>query len=436
MSNSLRSESILNVALVCLGMTFGLPSVIFARPVRVLSLFLETPAESSTELQSLYAELKVALAVGLEQSGGKLIERISDQALVDALPPSFDPTQCGERCPALIGGYAQADLYTTGNISKLENIWRVSVTIYDAKSEIALKRGRIQSALEADLVKEIEGLGVKWEKELHEQLLEMSQTPRRVLSLHNTSKGAQSRWTELDIEWVSYSGGSMEMGSDHGAPEIRPAHQVIVQPFMMMTGEVSAAQYWACVKAGACSPTPEREGCILLGQHSREAVNCVTWKQAKSFADWIGARLPSEIEWEFAARGKELRRYPWGDEEASCERLNYLDPVSGEGCGSGEPARPCDHPSGLTPEGLCDMGGNLWEWVQDDWHRSYHGAPDRGVWCDQAHLGEKACSPQKRGEKTYRGGSWYHKKEAALSTSRAGAPADTVSVGVGFRCVL
>ena len=75
---------------------------------------------------------------------------------------------------------------------------------------------------------------------------------------------------------------------------------------------MTASQYWSCVEAGACSPIRKKDGCTLLSALSREAVNCVTWSQATSFARWIGARLPTEAEWALAAKGKEGRRYHTG----------------------------------------------------------------------------------------------------------------------------
>lgn len=95
--------------------------------------------------------------------------------------------------------------------------------------------------------------------------------------------------------------------------------------------------------------------------HERHPVVDVTWEEAMAYAASIGGSLPTEAQWEFAARGTEGRKYPWGDSEPTCERAQF------GGCGPGGSIEVMTRPDGATPEGIHDLAGNVWEWVMPDW---------------------------------------------------------------------
>ncbi len=179
------------------------------------------------------------------------------------------------------------------------------------------------------------------------------------------------------IEWVSLPAGSFEMGSTDGDPDEKPVHRVSLKPYRLSRTLVTNAQYAACVKDGACEP-PSCDG--FTGD--AQPVVCVSWDQAAAFAKWAGGRLPTEAEWEYAARGGGLARpYPWGDAAPTCERAVMRDSSSGRGCGADAPAPVCSKPDGSTPQGLCDMAGEVLEWTADVYHASYDGAPaDGSAW--------------------------------------------------------
>ncbi|MBI5209821.1 MAG: SUMF1/EgtB/PvdO family nonheme iron enzyme [Elusimicrobia bacterium] len=197
----------------------------------------------------------------------------------------------------------------------------------------------------------------------------------------------KERKSPTKITWVAIPGGSFRMGAHHFAQ---------VKTFEIAKHEVTRAQYGACMDAGVCSAA----FCQWSAEEddSHPAV-CLTWDQARAFAAWAGGRLPSETEWEYAARGGGAeRRFPWGNAAPTCayavmrhgdgpgeEGGGEEDDAgqAGDGCGTGATMPVCSKPKGHTEQGLCDMAGNAWEWVQDWYHDSYRGAPaDSRAWED------------------------------------------------------
>ncbi len=186
----------------------------------------------------------------------------------------------------------------------------------------------------------------------------------------------------VGIEWVAIPSGTFMMGSDLSESE-QPVHQVSVPPFEMTMTEVTVRQFQACVDAVICSKPDKGEYCNW-GVAGREdhPVNCVDWQQAVDFCAWAGGRLLSEAEWEYAARsGGQDITYPWGNDPASC---TYAVINEWEwGCGLDSTWAVCSKMAGNTAQGLCDMAGNVMEWVQDWYHDTYDGAPtDGSAWED------------------------------------------------------
>jgi formylglycine-generating enzyme required for sulfatase activity len=190
-------------------------------------------------------------------------------------------------------------------------------------------------------------------------------------------------------EWVEIPGGDFMMGSDsaEASSDEGPVHAVSVSTFEITRTEITVEQYRVCVVDEACEPptVDDQRGNWGVAGRAKYAVNYVTWEQAGAFCEWAGGRLPSEAEWEYAARsaGQELT-YPWGEDEPSCD---YCVMALGEtmggvgyemGCGEGTSLLPCAKSAGNTDHGLCDMSGGMFEWVADSWHADYTGAPTDG----------------------------------------------------------
>jgi formylglycine-generating enzyme required for sulfatase activity len=129
--------------------------------------------------------------------------------------------------------------------------------------------------------------------------------------------------------------------------------------------EVMVAQYRACVEAGKCSPPKSMDGDVRCNwryaERGEHPVNCLDWLQATDFCEWAGGRLPSEQEWEAEASDRGKRQYPWGEQEVSCERAIQIQ--GKYGCDKDTTWPVCSKPAGNSVSGLCDLSGNVWEWV-------------------------------------------------------------------------
>lgn len=153
--------------------------------------------------------------------------------------------------------------------------------------------------------------------------------------------------------------------------------QVTTDAFYLDRTEVTVEDYSACVEAGACAALDPDDLCRsrVANPESFTApghpVSCVSWFDARAYCGWRGKRLPTEIEWEKAARGPEQHRYPWGDTAASCQRTVMLE--QGPGCGTGAPWDEASMSANVSSYGVYDMAGNVREWTATPWRSSRTG---------------------------------------------------------------
>lgn len=240
---------------------------------------------------------------------------------------------------------------------------------------------------------------------------------------------------ETPTGMVLIPGGTFTMGSAKDK-DAQPLTQVTLDPFFIDRTEVSVAAYRACVEAGRCdqkglavsASTGSQEFCNWGDPAKKDhPINCVTWTQARQFCQWQGKRLPTESEWEFAARGTDGREYPWGNDAPDPAKALYR-PMKEKATSGTAPVE--SHPTGTSPFGLLNMAGNVWEWVEDV-YAPYPGGRVRNP--------VRTTAPQKEqnGWHVYRGGGWYGPYLGLSSTARGHGIGDAEwyqNFFVGVRC--
>ena len=176
------------------------------------------------------------------------------------------------------------------------------------------------------------------------------------------SKNSQTRVSPTDkMTMILIPAGDFTMGSNDGDINEKPERTVYLEDFWIDKTEVTQGMYAKCTVAGCAKPTCSH------GDKNHPVV-CVEWESANAYCEWAGRRLPTEAEWEKAARGTDGRIYPWGNQPATCEYAVMDDLTgSGNGCGEGNSAWEVgSKPKGVSPYGVLDMAGNVAEWV-DSW---------------------------------------------------------------------
>jgi len=250
------------------------------------------------------------------------------------------------------------------------------------------------------------------------------------------------RFTDPAANWVRIPAGTFRMGAQEADPSQPnydeeafgtegPVHEVKLSAFEIGRYPVTVGEYqrfvddegyqreelWA---AGGFGEQDSPNGWEEQQRHPARPVVNVRWYEAAAYSSWAGVRLPTEAEWERAARGEDGRKYSWGDEAPDLTRANF-------DAGEGAPNAPTPvglFPLGATSEGLQDMAGNVWEWCSDWYGEGYYGSSPE----------HDPKGPRKSEERVVRGGFWLSLTRSLRSSNREGEVPRNWYYNVGFRC--
>ena len=220
-------------------------------------------------------------------------------------------------------------------------------------------------------------------------------------------------------DMVEIPAGPFTMGNDSADPEDAPAHQVDLPAYDIDRFEVTNADFAAFVQAAGYVTEVESAGKKNWRDEFAEGkenhpVTRVNWNDAAAYCEWLGKRLPTEAEWEKAARGEDGRSFPWGNDwdpsKANVKETGLRDTVAVGSFGAG-----------ASPYGVEDLAGNVWEWTAD-WYQAYPGNT-----AGDPYYGEQC--------RVTRGGGWFDEEpQATTFTRNCGVPDTTSSDELGFRC--
>ena len=240
---------------------------------------------------------------------------------------------------------------------------------------------------------------------------------REIEQLEEKRRELQDELNEREM--VLISAGSFKMGSDRAGRENEtPEHKVQVNAFYMDRYEVTNLRYKDFVDAtGRRTPVHWQSGTFPSGKTDHPVVN-VTWEDARSYAEWVNKRLPSEAEWEWAARGTEGREYAWG-KQANQDFANFNNPEGGTSSVD-------KYTNGQSEFDIWDMCGNVGEWVNDWYDAKYYARSSES----------DPKGPPVEKKKVYRGGGFQTNRIDIRTMSRHSAMPNMYQDYIGFRCAL
>lgn len=208
-----------------------------------------------------------------------------------------------------------------------------------------------------------------------------------------------------------------------------PLHAVFLSSYFIDKYEITNAQYAKCVDVGVCNHiiykySQTRNFYFGNSTYNNYPLINVSWYEADTYCKWVGGRLPTEAEWEKAARGTSVKAFPWGDSTPSCKLANSYNNETGKPC-VGDTMPVGSYPAGASQYGVMDLAGNVWEWVNDWYSYSYYSISPY----------YNPTGVDKGTHKVVRGGAWDYSWEKLRLAYNSDHNPSTRYVSFGFRCV-
>ncbi len=227
------------------------------------------------------------------------------------------------------------------------------------------------------------------------------------------------------MEMVYVPAGDFTMGFDRGSKkDMAPGHTVFLDAFWIDRTEITNAQYAMCVSAEACDEPEDKTSHNRVKyyngeQYANYPVINISWNDAADYCKWASRTLPTEAQWEKAARGSNARIYPWGNTIPSTSLANYNNPM-------GDTVHTGNYPDGASLYGAFDLAGNVREWTADWYDETYYKTSQK----------ENPQGPDFGYKRTIRGGSWGDDMSNIRVFVRWGSIPITRSNNIGFRCAM
>ena len=239
--------------------------------------------------------------------------------------------------------------------------------------------------------------------------------PASTFGIGSTRVSEKDGATLVYVPAGEFAMGSTDLDSLASGDE-KPQHSIMLDAFWVDQTEVTNAMYGKCVNAGNCKPPTNTDHFINSGYANHPVVS-VDWGQANAYCAWAERRLPTEAEWEKAARGTDGRIYPWGNEAPDDVLLNYNDSVK-------DTTAVGQYPNGKSPYGAYDMAGNVWEWINDWYGETYY----------QSSPASNPLGAESSAYQVFRGGSWNNNDYFVRSANRGWVEPASTGYFIGFRC--